>query len=155
MTLSTRFVVLAVSLAIAAVIVSGSRTAAANDYNLAMTRCKMVLNMKGWSFLYKTMSGEGQVTCENGQSASVSIDSHAGGLTAGKTQITGGQGLFSDVTGVDEVLGTYVSAEVHAGATKSAQASAMTKGEVSLSISGTGRGIDLGFTMGAFTISRR
>jgi hypothetical protein len=37
---------------------------------------------------------------------------------------------------------------------KSAGAQVMTKGQVSLALSGTGRGVDLGVVLGAMTISR-
>ena len=62
---------------------------------------------------------------------------------------------LSDVHSVEEVLGTYVSAEAHAGAVKSAKAQVMTKGEVSLALSGKGRGWDLGVAFGKLTISRQ
>ena len=47
------------------------------------------------------------------------------------------------------------SAEAHAGAVKSSKAQAMTKGEVSLALSGTGDGWDLGIAFGKFKISRQ
>jgi hypothetical protein len=59
------------------------------------------------------------------------------------------------VKGVSEIFGTYVAADGHAGATKSAEGWAMTKGEVSLALSGTGRGFDLGFAFSGFTIQRK
>ena len=54
-----------------------------------------------------------------------------------------------------EVLGTYVALEAHAGAVKSSQAQAMTKGDVSLALAGTGDGWDLGVAVGSFTIEAR
>jgi hypothetical protein len=75
-----------------------------------------------------------------------------GGLTVGKSTIEDGHGEFSAVTGIDELLGSYVAAEAHAGAVKSSQAQVMTKGEVSLALSGTGRGWDLGIAFGKLTI---
>ena len=56
-------------------------------------------------------------------------------------------------TSIDELLGSYAAAEAHAGAVKSAKAQVMTKGEVSLALSGTGRGWDLGIAFGKLTIS--
>ena len=50
--------------------------------------------------------------------------------------------------------GSYAVGEAHAGATQSASASIMTKGEISLAITGTGRGVDIGVTLGAFTIKK-
>ena len=117
------------------------------------TRCEMVFDVKGWSFLYKTMKGTGKVTCENGQRANVKIESHAAGISFGKSEINKGRGTFSEVRSIKEIYGTYVAGEAHAGATKSTAATAMTRGEVSLVLSGQGRGIDVGLTLGGFTIS--
>jgi hypothetical protein len=114
--------------------------------------CEMTFSMKGWSAFYKTAKGTGHVTCDNGQSAAVTIVARGGGLTAGKTEIDEGQGKFSNVRDIGEIFGSYASAEAHAGATKSGSAQAMTKGEVSLALSGTGRGWDLGVAFGKFTI---
>jgi hypothetical protein len=120
-----------------------------------MTTCRMVYNLKGWSFLYKEYKGSGTVTCANGESASVRIVARGGGITFGKSEILGGEGTFTEVKGVSEIFGTYVAADGHAGATKSAEGWAMTKGEVSLALSGTGRGFDLGFAFSGFTIQRK
>lgn len=117
-------------------------------------KCSMTFNMTGWSAFYKTASGTGTITCSNGQSAAVKLDAKGGGLTFGKSSIENGQGEFSGATGLDELLGSYVAAEAHAGAVKSSNASVMTKGEVSLALSGVGRGWDLGIAFGKLTISR-
>lgn len=74
-------------------------------------------------------------------------------MTLGKSEINNGKGVFSEVKSINEIYGTYVVLGGHAGATKSVEAQVMTKGEVSLAISGKGRGFDLGVTLGAFTIS--
>lgn len=117
--------------------------------------CKLRFNLKGWSIFYKTASGTGTITCSNGQSAAVRISAKGGGLTFGKSSIENGVGKFSGVTGIEQTLGTYVSAEAHAGAVESAKAMVVTKGEVSLALSGTGSGWDLGVGFGKFTLSRR
>ena len=62
---------------------------------------------------------------------------------------------FSAVDDIRELHGTYVAAEAHAGAVKSSKAQAMTKGDVSLALAGTGKGWDLGVAFGAFTIEAR
>lgn len=116
-------------------------------------KCHLTFTMKGWSAFYKTSSGSGTVKCSNGQSKSVKLTAKGGGLTVGKSTIEDGHGEFSAVTGIEELLGSYVSAEAHAGAVKSSQATVMTKGEVSLALSGTGRGWDLGIAFGKLTIS--
>lgn len=120
----------------------------------ADVKCTMKFRMEGWSAFYKTASGTGTIKCSNGQTAAVKLDAKGGGLTFGKSSIEDGHGEFSGATGVQELLGSYVSAEAHAGAVKSSKASVMTKGEVSLALSGTGRGWDLGVAFGKLTISR-
>lgn len=114
--------------------------------------CELTFTMKGWSAFYKTASGTGTIKCNNGQSKNVKLTAKGGGLTVGKSTIEDGHGKFSAVTGIDELLGGYASAEAHAGAVKSAKAQVMTKGEVSLALSGTGRGWDLGIAFGKLTI---
>lgn len=124
--------------------------ATAADANI---KCTIQFSMKGWSAFYKTADGAGTIKCSNGRSMKVSLSAKGGGLTVGKSSIEDGRGEFSTIGSVDELFGTYVAAEAHAGAVKSAGAQVMTKGEVSLALSGTGRGVDLGVVFGAFTIS--
>jgi hypothetical protein len=116
--------------------------------------CEMSFSMSGWSAFYKTMSGQGTVRCDNGQSMRVTLSARGGGLTFGKSSIENGRGEFSGVRDIAEILGSYASAEAHAGAVKSTRAQVVTKGEVSLALSGTGRGWDLGVAFGSFTIER-
>ena len=120
----------------------------------ANVKCTMTFTMSGWSAIYKTASGSGTVTCDNGQSMKVKLSAKGGGLTVGKSSIEDGHGEFSAVTGLPEILGSYASAEAHAGAVQSAGAQAMTKGEVSLALTGKGRGWDLGIAFGRLTISK-
>jgi hypothetical protein len=121
----------------------------------AKVDCSMKFSMSGWSALYKRASGTGTVTCNNGQSANVRLEARGGGLTAGKSSIENGTGEFSHVKNIEEIFGKYVNAEASAGAVKSSGAQAMTKGEVSLALTGTGRGWDLGISFGRFTIKRQ
>jgi hypothetical protein len=119
-----------------------------------LIKCEMTFNLKGWSAFYKTSQGEGTIHCENGQTAQVKIKATGGGITFGKSEITGGTGKFSGAKSIDDLFGSYAQSEAHAGAGKSADAQAMTKGEISLALSGTGRGVDIGFSFGKFTIER-
>ena len=119
-----------------------------------LAECRMTFNLKGWSAFYKTAKGGGTITCSNGQKARVKIKATGGGITFGKSEIIGGTGRFSAARNLEEVLGSYVQSEAHAGAGKSADAQAMTKGEVSLALKGTGRGVDIGFAFGKFTLER-
>ena len=117
--------------------------------------CKLSFEMSGWSVFYKTASGTGVVRCDNGQSLAVKVSTKGGGLTFGKSRIENGTGEFSGVRDIREVLGSYATAEAHAGAVKSSKAQVMTKGEVSLALAGTGRGWDLGVAFGKFVIEAR
>jgi hypothetical protein len=145
-----RRLALTVSL-LAVSIVTTSPVASAQE---ASVDCEMSFTMKGWSAFYKTASGTGTIKCSNGQTATVKLSAKGGGLTVGKSSIEDGHGEFSAVHSLDEVFGSYVAAEAHAGAVKSAKAQVVTKGEVSLALSGKGRGWDLGIAFGKLTISR-
>jgi len=116
--------------------------------------CKMTFQLSGWSVFYKTASGSGTVRCSNGQSLHVKLRAKGGGLTFGKTKISNGIGKFSGVGNVREVLGHYANAEAHAGAQRSADAQVLTKGNVSLALSGKGEGWNLGVAFGAFIIEQ-
>jgi len=119
------------------------------------TRCTMRYSLSGWSVVYSTASGSGTITCDNGQSARVSLRAKGGGLTAGKSKISNGRGTFSDVADIGELFGSYASAQAHAGMGESSSAQVVTKGTVSLAFAGTGSGIDLGVTFGNFIITQR
>lgn len=136
----------------AAVILSAALPAAAAE---PLTKCEMSFTLKGWSAFYKTASGSGTIECQNGQKAEVTIKAKGGGLTAGKSEVRDGHGKFSEVASISELFGTYVQAQASAGAVKSAEASAMTKGEVSLALTGKGSGFELGVAFGKFVITRR
>ena len=126
----------------------------AQDKAPATAKCNMKFNLKGWSVFYKTAEGSGRVTCNNGEKANVKINVTGGGLTFGKMDILDGNGTFSEVIHIDEVFGPYVAAEAHAGVVKSAQASVYTKGQISLALTGTGRGMNIGIDFGKLEISK-
>jgi hypothetical protein len=134
---------------------SVSATAIAADKTKTTAKCHMDFNLKGWSVFYKTAEGNGRVTCSNGQHANVKINVTGGGLSFGKMEILDGEGTFSEVLNIDEIFGAYLAAEAHAGAVKSAQASVYTKGEISLVLTGSGRGINIGIDLGKLEISKR
>jgi len=126
----------------------------AQDKAPATAKCNMKFNLKGWSVFYKTAEGSGRVTCNNGEKANVKINVTGGGLTFGKMDILDGNGTFSEVINIKEIFGPYVAAEAHAGVVKSAQASVYTKGEISLALTGTGRGVNIGIDFGKLVISK-
>jgi hypothetical protein len=117
--------------------------------------CEMRFSLSGWSVFYKRSSGTGTIRCNNGQVMNVSLEARGGGLSFGKSKIVDGVGEFSGVNDISELIGGYASAEAHAGASRSAKAQVVTKGEVSLALSGTGKGWDIGVAFGSLVIKRR
>lgn len=117
--------------------------------------CTMSFEMKGWSAIYQTADGYGTIRCNDGKSMRVKLSAKGGGLTVGKSSITNGRGDFTGVHSINDLLGSYANANAHAGAARSAGAQVLTKGTVSLALSGTGHGWDLGVALGAFKIERR
>jgi hypothetical protein len=118
----------------------------------ATTTCRITFHLEGWSAFYKTAHGSGRVTCDNGQVRTVVLQSTGGGLTVGRSAISG-RGEFSPVGDVREIYGKYANAEAHAGAVVSSAAQVVTKGTVSLAFAGRGEGVDLGFDFGKFVIA--
>jgi hypothetical protein len=116
------------------------------------TACRMSFNLKSWSVFYKSGKGKGTIACDNGQSASVKIRTHGGGVSFGKNEIEG-DGTFSKVKDIKELYGGYAESEAHAGASGSANAKALWNGDILLTLSGTGKGWDLGFSFGKFKIT--
>ena len=127
-----------------------ARTAPAAEGSV---KCTMRFEITTWSIIYKSANGSGTIHCSNGQTARVKLTARGGGLTAGKS-VEEGDGEFSPVHNIDELLGGYAEAQVHAGAVNSVQAQVMTKGEVSLAISGKGHGWSLGIDFGELKIER-
>ena len=120
----------------------------------ALTRCDLKYNLEGWSAFYKAANGRGVVRCDNGQEARVRLESRGGGVTFGQSRIVGGTGHFSVIADIAEIFGDYANAEAHAGFGVSSGAQVVTKGTVSLTLAGTGNGVDVGFAFGRFTIAR-
>jgi len=115
------------------------------------TDCEMQFRLKSWSVFYKKAKGQGTISCDNGQSASVAIKIQGGGLTFGKSEVEG-RAEFTEVADISELYGGWAEAEAHAGASKSSGAQVLTKGDVQMALAGTGEGWNLGFAFGKFTI---
>lgn len=128
---------------------------AADATTNANVKCRLSFNLSGWSMLYKHAEGSGTVRCDNGQHAAVKIAVVGGGLTAGKFRIDHGTGSITHVRGIDDVFGDYAQAGADAGVVKSGMAQVLTKGTTSLALAGHGEGVNLGVSVGKFTISRR
>src|SRR5437773_11810192 len=129
--------------------------AASAEHGRGTTECRMKYNLKGWSAFYKTAGGAGTIRCNNGQKANVRLSVRGGGLTAGKTEIRDGMGYISPVANIDELFGRYDTASAGAAAGKAASAQAMIKDNIRLSLTGTGKGVELGVALGRFTITRK
>lgn len=115
--------------------------------------CKMHFTLAGWSIFYKTAKGQGSITCSNGRSMSVKLKAVGGGLTVGKSRIDDGRATFTGVHDIRDILGHYGTAEAHAGTDDSAaKAQVMTKGDVSMALTGKGKGWSLGVAFGDFKI---
>jgi len=121
----------------------------------ATTSCSMRFDLKGWSVIYKTASGSGTITCDNGQRARVKIDAKGGGLTASRYEINDGHGKFSAVSDISELFGGYAIGSATIGAVKAGELQVVTKGSVTLGLAGAGHGVGLGLDVGEFTISRK
>ena len=119
---------------------------------LALTRCDLTFDLESWSIFYKEGHGKGVIDCDNGQRANVILEAKGGGVSLGASKIVDGNGNFSLLTSIDEVYGDYATAEAHAGMGPSAHAQIVTKGSISLALSGSGNGVDVGFAFGRFTI---
>lgn len=120
----------------------------------AGTKCEMTFTMSGWSAFYKTSSGTGTIKCDNGQKAKVKLSAKGGGITFGRSKIKDATGKFTEVDSISDLFGSYGQGEAHAGAGKSAKASVVTKGDISLAIAGKGTGVDVGIAFGKFTIEK-
>jgi hypothetical protein len=138
-----------IALLLSVLLSSGTATAQSGPVD-----CTLRFDISGWSVFYKRSTGHGTITCNNGQSMRVRIEARGGGLSVGKSSIENGVGEFSGVRDIKQLLGSYLSAEAHAGAVRSAKAQVVTKGEVSLALSGTGSGWDVGVAFGNFRIKR-
>jgi hypothetical protein len=117
----------------------------------APVKCQLTYSLAGWSAIYQHAAGHGRVTCDNGQHANVTIQMHGGGLTAGKFRVTG-KGDISNVYSIKEVFGSYAQAGASAGVVQSGTAQVVTKGTVSMALSGSGEGINLGVAVDKFDI---
>ncbi len=95
---------------------------ASSTASAAMTQCRLTYDLEGWSAFYKTSKGSGRITCSNGQSASVRIQTHGGGVSFGTNQVVGGKGVFSSVVDISDLYGGYAEAVAHAGAGRSVAA---------------------------------
>ena len=117
--------------------------------------CVLHYTMSGGGAFYKHSTGTGEVSCSNGQRLAVNIESKGGGLTFGHSTITDGVGKFAGVSDIHDVIGGYATAEANAGAGDASKAQVVTKGPISLALTGKGKGHTLGVSFGSFIITAR
>jgi hypothetical protein len=119
----------------------------------AETHCTLHYNMAGGGAFYKHSTGSVQISCDYGQHLAVTIESKGGGLTFGHSEIKDGVGKFSPVSDVHDLIGGYATAEANAGSGEASKAQVVTKGGISLALTGKGSGHTLGVSFGSFIIS--
>lgn len=118
------------------------------------TKCHIRYSLKGWAVVYATASGSGTITCDNGQTAKVSLKSKGGGVAFGEEKVVEAEGAFSDVNDISELFGHYAAVDANAGEGKEADSQVMTKGPVSLALAGKGKGMEVGISFGDFDITK-
>ncbi|PNS08984.1 hypothetical protein [Solilutibacter silvestris] len=135
------------------VVALGAAALFAQSASAGELNCNLRFNLKSWSVFYKHSEGNGIVRCSDGTTLPVKIEAKGGGLTVGKSTVRDGQGRFSSVYNIRDVLGGYATAEANAAAGDNAMAQVVTKGPISLALSGKGKGVALGVSFGSFIIS--
>lgn len=137
-------------------LITGLALLAASPAYAAQTSCTLTYDMSGGGAFYKQSKGSGTIKCDNGQTLQVNIESKGGGLTFGKSTIKDGTGKFSPVNTVRDLIGGYATAEANVGGSDGAKkAQVVTKGSISLALTGQGTGRTLGVSFGSFIISER
>lgn len=117
----------------------------------APIKCHLTYELAGWSAIYQHATGHGEVVCDNGERRAVTLSVHGGGLTAGKFRVSG-KGDISNVYGIHDVFGSYAQGGASAGVVNSGTAQVLTKGTVSVALTGTGEGVNLGVALDKFDI---
>jgi hypothetical protein len=117
----------------------------------APIKCHLTYELAGWSAIYQHATGSGEVRCDNGEHRAVTLSVHGGGLTAGKFRVSG-KGDISNVYGIHDVYGSYAQGGASAGVVNSGTAQVLTKGTVSIALTGTGEGVNLGVALDKFDI---
>lgn len=136
----------------AVVAAAGAVVLLAEPASAEMTKCRLTYNLKGWSILYSFSEGTGRISCTNGQAADVAMVAYGGGPAFGRQRLISGKGTFSGVEDISDLYGGYAEAAVYCGAGGAVEARGLMKSNVSLTLSGTGQGINLGIVFGSFSI---
>jgi len=116
--------------------------------------CDLKYTMKGWAAFYKTYTGTGIVTCPSGIVANVKLNLKAGGFTFGAYEITNGKGRIRGVQTVNDIYGGSFMMDGDAGFISSVEGRWAPKGSRTRTLSGKGKGYNLGFSLGALNIQK-
>ncbi len=116
--------------------------------------CELKYTMKGWSAFYKSYKGTGTVSCPSGKRANVNLSLQGGGFTFGASEITEGKGKILGVTQISDIYGGGFAIGGHAGFITSIEGRVIPKGSHTITLSGKGKGYDLGWSLGSFKISK-
>ena len=144
------------SIALLVAVLAGPAALSVTAVQAAGLSCTLAYDMAGGGVFYKHSTGQGVVTCNNGQTLKIAIESKGGGLTFGSSKIEDGVGKFSGVHDIGDILGGYATAEANAGHSSAAsKAQVVTKGSISLALTGKGSGRTIGVSFGSFIISQR
>ncbi|NOQ16969.1 MAG: hypothetical protein GQ581_07910 [Methyloprofundus sp.] len=124
------------------------------SFNAQAENCTMEYNMKGWSAFYKSYKGTGVVSCPSGKSAKVNLSLTGGGFTFGASEIIEGKGKLHGIEKLDDIYGGAFALGGHAGFGKSIEGRWVPRGARAVTLTGKGKGYDLGWSMGSFKIMK-
>ena len=116
--------------------------------------CSIKYTIKGWAAFYKTYKGTGTVTCPSGKSAKVNLSLKGGGFTFGAYEITDGKGIVRGVQKIDDIYGGSFFMDGDAGFDKVVEGRWAPRGSRTVTLTGKGKGYNLGWAMGSMRITK-
>lgn len=116
--------------------------------------CTLRFTARQWSPLRGAVTGTGMLMCTDGSAVPVIVDASGPGITAERWNITDGWGVFDHVTRMEDALGRYTAIEGDIGVSAAGTVQTLTKGKLSLGLSGKGKGFVAGIAIRNFSISR-
>jgi hypothetical protein len=116
--------------------------------------CNLRFTAGQWSPQQAAVTGAGMLTCTNGSAMPVMVGASGPGIAAGRWSITDGRGAFGRVARIEDILGSYAAIEGDIGVSAAGTVQALTKGKLSLRLSGKGQGFSAGIAIRDFSISR-
>lgn len=116
--------------------------------------CDLKYTLKGWAAFYKTYNGTGTVSCPSGKTANVKLSLKAGGFTFGAYEVTDGKGKIRGVRNIGDIYGSSFMMDGDAGFIKSVEGRWAPKGSQTRTLSGKGKGYDIGWSLGSLNIEK-